>query len=110
MKADPTLRLLIFSFQDQPLAPFTRLDVAFPSQIEVRVNGEEVKANYKGLKNKPGSTRPADFTDLVRLTPANYRNNLIITYALTQKASRKEVSYPLSFPYHASETDSSVEV
>jgi len=98
MKADPTLRLLLFSFQDQPLAPFTRLDVAFPGQIEVRVNGEEVKANYKGLKNKPGSTRPADFTDLVRLTPANYRNNLIITYALTQKASQKEVSLHLFLP------------
>jgi hypothetical protein len=61
----------------------------------VRINGDEVKANYKGLKNKPGSTRPADITDQVRTSPANYRNNLVVTYALTQKASLpQEVSYP----------------
>jgi E3 SUMO-protein ligase PIAS1 len=96
MKSDPTLRLLLFGATEQPLAPFTRLDIVFPSQIEVRINGDEVKANYKGLKNKPGSTRPADITDVVRKSPANYRNNLVITYALTQKASQqKEVSYPL---------------
>jgi hypothetical protein len=82
---------------EQQLAPYTRTDIAFPSQIEVRVNGDEVKANFKGLKNKPGSTRPVDITNLLRITPANYRNNLLITYALTQKASRQEVSYPLSF-------------
>lgn len=59
----------------------------------MRINGDEVKANYKGLKNKPGSTRPADITDFVRLSPANYRNNLVVTYALTHKAgsSQQEV-------------------
>lgn len=85
LRSDPTLRVLLFCALEQPLAPYTRLDVAFPSQIEVRVNQEEVKANYKGLKNKPGSTRPADITDLLRTTPANYSNNIAITYALTQK-------------------------
>lgn len=96
LRSDPTLRLLLFSAMEQPLAPYTRLDVAFPGQIEVRINGDEVKANYKGLKNKPGSTRPADITDYVRISPANYRNNLVITYALTQKASPTRVSYPPS--------------
>lgn len=90
-KADSSLRILLFSAQEQPLANFTRQDVSFPSQIEVRVNGDEVKANYKGLKNKPGSTRPADLTSFVRKTP-NYKNTLSITYALTQKGSVKEVS------------------
>ncbi|CAI6333441.1 unnamed protein product [Periconia digitata] len=85
LRSDRSLRLLLFSAVEQPLAPYTRLDVAFPSQIEVRINGEEARANYKGLKNRPGSTRPADITDLVRIAPANYRNNLLITYALTQK-------------------------
>lgn len=99
MRSDPTLRLLLFSAMEQPLAPYMRFDIAFPSQIEVRVNGEEAKANYKGLKNKPGSTRPADITALVRTTPANYRNNFLVTYALTQKASGKEVSCsPFSIP------------
>ncbi|KAL5375579.1 hypothetical protein PMIN02_012015 [Paraphaeosphaeria minitans] len=85
LRSDPTLRVLLFCAVEQPLAPFTRLDITFPSQIEVRVNMDEVKANYKGLKNKPGSTRPADITDLLRTTPANYRNSIGITYALTQK-------------------------
>jgi hypothetical protein len=63
----------------------------------VRINGDEIKANYKGLKNKPGSTRPADITGQVRTSPANYRNNLVVTYALTQKASQQqEISYPPS--------------
>ncbi|PVI07607.1 hypothetical protein DM02DRAFT_666525 [Periconia macrospinosa] len=96
MRSDPSLRLLLFSALEQPLAPYARLDIAFPSQIEVRVNGEEAKANYKGLKNKPGSTRPADITALVRTAPANYRNNLLVTYALTQKASENEVFSPPS--------------
>lgn len=98
LKTDPSLRLLLFSALEQPLAPFSRLDIAFPSQIEVKVNDDEVKANYKGLKNKPGSTRPADITDFVRTKVANQRNSILITYALTQKASRSEVSYPISFP------------
>jgi E3 SUMO-protein ligase PIAS1 len=95
LRSDPTLRLFLFSYAEQPLTAYTRLDIAFPSQIEVRVNNDEVKANYKGLKNKPGSTRPVDITSLVRTTPPNYRNQIHITYALTQKASAIQVSYPL---------------
>ncbi|EUC49014.1 hypothetical protein COCMIDRAFT_85705 [Bipolaris oryzae ATCC 44560] len=90
LNSDPSLRLLLFSALEQPLAPYSRLDIAFPSQIEVKVNDAEVKANYKGLKNKPGSTRPADITDFVRTKVANQRNSLLITYALTQKASQTE--------------------
>jgi E3 SUMO-protein ligase PIAS1 len=96
LKTDPSLRLLLFSALEQPLAPYSRLDIAFPSQIEVKVNDDEVKANYKGLKNKPGSTRPADITDFVRTKVANQRNSILITYALTQKASQMEVSYLVS--------------
>jgi E3 SUMO-protein ligase PIAS1 len=95
LKSDPTLRLMLFSAIEQPLAAYTRAEITFPSQIEVRVNNDEVRANFKGLKNKPGSTRPADITDLVRLAPAMYKNNLHITYALTQKESQKVSFFPL---------------
>ena len=71
--------------------------MSFPSQIEVKINGEEVKANFKGLKNKAGSTRPADVTDFVRKI-GGYRNTLQITYALTSKASRNEVLLPFFVP------------
>ena len=60
-------------------------EVAFPYQCELKVNGGDIKANLRGLKNKPGSTRPVDITDSLRLRPASYTNNVEITYALTQK-------------------------
>ncbi len=91
LKEDKSLRLLLLSAQEQALTPYSRVDIAFPSQIEVRVNGKEVKSNYKGLKGKPGSTRPADITSCVNIIPANTRNTLIVTYALTQKASDHKV-------------------
>lgn len=91
MKQDPSLRLLLFSANEAPINQFTKLDISFPSQIEVKINGDEVKANYKGLKNKPGSTRPVDITDFVRISPANYRNNILVTYALTQKVSQSSI-------------------
>ncbi|RYN40786.1 hypothetical protein AA0113_g9051 [Alternaria arborescens] len=99
LRADSSLRLLLFSALEQPLAPYSRLDIAFPSQIEVKVNDEEVKANYKGLKNKPGSTRPADITDFVRMKIANQRNSILITYALTQKATDFEIQKYNLFVY-----------
>ncbi|KAM3508231.1 hypothetical protein MY10362_001291 [Beauveria mimosiformis] len=60
-------------------------DIEFPHQSEIRVNGSEVKANLRGLKNKPGSTRPVDITDALRLKPPNYLNTIGFTYALTTK-------------------------
>ncbi|OAA46608.1 Zinc finger domain-containing protein, MIZ-type [Beauveria brongniartii RCEF 3172] len=60
-------------------------DIEFPHQSEIRVNGSEVKANLRGLKNKPGSTRPVDITDALRLKPPNYLNTIDFTYALTTK-------------------------
>lgn len=64
-------------------------DIAFPHQSELKVNGGDVKANLRGLKNKPGSTRPVDITDLLRLKIPNYANNIEFTYALTNKAGHK---------------------
>ncbi|KAK4115157.1 hypothetical protein N656DRAFT_766425 [Canariomyces notabilis] len=62
-------------------------DIAFPYQCELKVNGGEIKANLRGVKNKPGSTRPVDITDSLRLKPTSYSNNVELTYALTQKVS-----------------------
>jgi E3 SUMO-protein ligase PIAS1 len=64
-----------------------RQDIAFPHQSEIKVNGGEVKANLRGLKNKPGSTRPVDITKELRLKIPTYINNVEMTYALTTKAS-----------------------
>src|SRR6478609_4125100 len=63
--------------------------IAFPHQSELRVNGGDIKANLRGLKNKPGSTRPVDITSALRLRPS-YINNIEFTYALTTKVSTKQ--------------------
>ncbi len=60
-------------------------DIAFPHQCEMKVNGDDVKVNMRGLKNKPGSTRPVDITDYLRLKPPGYNNNLEFIFALTTK-------------------------
>ena len=77
---------MMYCCADSTHSPFQKVDIAFPYQVEIRVNQDEVKANLRGLKNKPGSTRPADITDLLRKR-AGYENHLQITYALTNKVS-----------------------
>jgi E3 SUMO-protein ligase PIAS1 len=61
-------------------------DIAFPHQSEIKVNGGEIKANLRGLKNKPGSTRPVDITSALRLRPPHFSNTVELTFALTTKA------------------------
>lgn len=78
-----TYRLMLYCGHTG-LSNYTALDVAFPNQIEVKVNDDDVKANFKGLKNKPGSTKPADITKMVR-PRAGYANKLSVCYALTTK-------------------------
>jgi len=83
---DKSLRVMVFSSAE----PSGRQDVSFPHQSEIKVNGGEVKANLRGLKNKPGSTRPVDITSVLRLQHniPNYENKIAMTYALTNKASK----------------------
>ena len=64
-------------------------DIAFPHNSELKVNGGDVKANLRGLKNKTGSTRPVDITDSLRLRPTNYTNTVEFTYALTTKVFQR---------------------
>jgi E3 SUMO-protein ligase PIAS1 len=58
-------------------------DISFPYQSELKVNGMDTKANLRGLKNKPGSTRPVDITNALRFKPLSYPNNIEFTYAIT---------------------------
>lgn len=79
--SDKTMRVMVFCAAGNTGTQ----DVAFPYQCELKVNGGDIKANLRGLKNKPGSTRPVDITDSLRLRPPSYTNNVELTYALTQK-------------------------
>lgn len=78
--SDKSMRVMIFCAAEASGVQ----DIAFPHQSEIKVNGGEIKANLRGLKNKPGTTRPVDITNFLRLRP-NYTNNVEFTYALTSK-------------------------
>ncbi|MCJ1227734.1 SUMO ligase siz1 [Toensbergia leucococca] len=78
MQRESSTRAMIYCASDMAAA-FSKVDVAFPHQVEIRVNLDEVKANLRGLKNKPGSTRPADITDMLRKR-AGYDNPMTVTF------------------------------
>lgn len=78
------LKIFMYCGMSQNMSPYSQADVAFPNQIEVKINDVEVKSNFKGLKNKPGSTKPADLTSLIRKFNGQ-ENSLQVTYALTTK-------------------------
>lgn len=86
LQNDPNIRVMVYCAADTGLNQYTKSDIAFPHQVEIKANLDEVKANLRGLKNKPGSTRPADVTSYIRKKPG-YPNHIVMTYALTQKAS-----------------------
>lgn len=75
--------------------------IAFPHQSELKVNGGDFKANLRGLKNKPGSTRPVDITNALRLR-SSYTNNIEFTYALTTKVRRH--LFAAMLPRHTPQT------
>lgn len=85
--ADKSYRCMVYCAAVDGITPFTKdTEIAFPHQVELRVNDEQISGlNLRGLKNKPGSTRPADITDYILNKKALYRNEVTLTYALTQK-------------------------
>ena len=83
LKKENDLKAMIYCAAD-PISHFTKADISFPHQIEIKINQEEVKSNLKGLKNKTGTTRPADITKLLH-KGEGYQNLMAVTYALTQK-------------------------
>ncbi|KAF2093968.1 hypothetical protein NA57DRAFT_80973 [Rhizodiscina lignyota] len=86
MKTEQNLRIMLFCAGDPIIgSSLSSVDIAFPHQLEIKVNNEEVKANYKGLKNKPGTTRPVDITSFCRTKVAGAENNISVMFALTSK-------------------------
>jgi E3 SUMO-protein ligase PIAS1 len=89
LRSDSSLRVLVFCGERPPSAASTTVvDVAFPQHIELKIgigsSLQDVKANFKGIKKRPGSTNPVDITALVKVrefkTP-----KLEIHYALTDR-------------------------
>jgi E3 SUMO-protein ligase PIAS1 len=86
MRNDSSSRIMVFCAAEA-IGPYTRdpSDISFPHNVELKCNGDEVKANLRGLKNRPGSTRPVDITSMIRTRPTNYPNSVEMVYALTTK-------------------------
>lgn len=68
-------------------AMFTKTDsgkksfIQFPQPLEIHFNKNLIKENVKGIKNKPGTARPANLTKFVRQSPHN--NSLEVIYAFS---------------------------
>jgi E3 SUMO-protein ligase PIAS1 len=83
---------MIYATPDPALSPYNALvDIAFPQHLDIRINGDEMKANYKGLKGKPGTTRPVDITKAIRNLP-NYKNSIQIMWAYTDKVGKRMIA------------------
>jgi len=83
IRDDRDLRVMVFCAVDAPGVPHPS-DIAFPAQVDLRVNSETYSGNLRGIKKKPGTTRPADITNLLRKI-ANYTNNISLVYQATDK-------------------------
>ncbi|KAK4918784.1 E3 SUMO-protein ligase pli1, partial [Elasticomyces elasticus] len=78
------VRVMVFCAAESFEPAWKPQDIAFPHHAELKINQDDVRANLKGLKNKPGSTRPVDITPLLR-KKAGQQNSLELVYALTSK-------------------------
>ena len=80
LRTHSSYRILLFCGElvsGQSNAP---VDIAFPVQIEIRVNDQEVKSNTKGVKNKAGSTKPVDITPFIKKQSGSPSNSISISY------------------------------
>jgi len=83
LRGNTSLRILVYCGESSSNG-FGGTNVKFPSQLEMRVNDQEVKANFKGVGKKEGSVKPVDITPFIR-KQSGQTNSFRIAYALTQK-------------------------
>jgi E3 SUMO-protein ligase PIAS1 len=85
LKMEKDLKIMMYAAPEGPISAYSAsADIAFPQHVEVRINQDPVSSNFKGVKGKPGSTRPADITNYIRKLPT-YKNEIQITFAYTDK-------------------------
>ena len=78
------LKILLYCGASQSMSGYSQADVAFPNQIEIKINDADIKSNFKGMKNKRGTTKPADLTSYTKKY-GGHQNQITVTYALTTK-------------------------
>lgn len=86
LRNNPQIRVFVYCGETHPAAGPSGTNVKFPLQLEIKVNNEEIKANYKGIAKREGSVKPVDITAFMRKNPNHsHANHFKITYALTTK-------------------------
>lgn len=83
-QSNSSCRAMVFCAMESFDNQWKPAEIAFPHHAELRCNQDDVKVNLKGLKNKPGSTRPVDITPFLR-KKAGFPNTVELVYALTNK-------------------------
>ncbi|KIV91080.1 hypothetical protein PV10_05663 [Exophiala mesophila] len=92
LEGDPKWRIMVFCASEGFSSLARDADITFPHNVELKCNSDEVKSNLRGLKNKPGSTRPADVTHLIK-KKTGYPNTVEMVYALTTKKGHAQKFY-----------------
>lgn len=77
--------------------PLPKADIGFPRQIEIKINGVQLKADLKGIDTKTGSTKPADITSLIVKRPDYPGNFLNVSYPPNSKIFDQRVGNFSSF-------------
>ncbi|KAK9320233.1 PINIT domain-containing protein [Lipomyces orientalis] len=79
---DSTYRVYLLSALSEDA--YRQATIQFPQSMEIRVNGKVVQVNLRGLKNKPGTAKPADLTDYMAKDTMT-RNVVEVVYAYTRQ-------------------------
>ncbi|ODV63875.1 SUMO ligase SIZ1, partial [Ascoidea rubescens DSM 1968] len=84
LKSNPNYRLFLLSGIYDSLKSQNNNDVyiKFPHPLEIHFNKSLIDDNVKGIKDKPGTAKPANLTKYVRDFPAN--NILELVYAFSK--------------------------
>lgn len=76
-------QLMLFSGVYNEKEASKPVHIRFPLPMELYFNKTQVTLNFRGIKNREGTARPANLTDLVRQPPMN--NALEVVYAFQTK-------------------------
>ncbi|OLL27009.1 E3 SUMO-protein ligase pli1 [Neolecta irregularis DAH-3] len=77
-------RIYVFCTPITAILPQQQHLVEFPIPVEIRINNEPLNVNVRGLKNKPGTTRPPDITSKL-VIDRHVHNKIELAYAYAQK-------------------------
>ena len=76
-------RIYFISYENKQYDGKKKLFIDFPYPNEIVFNGRKVADNVRGLKNRPGTAKPADLTPYLKLSTSQL-NTLEIVYAFTK--------------------------